>query len=328
MFTVLHLCSAHALKAVAQSFGRQTNDSGLKEFATFCFARLQDCVHMDAANSTFGNMCTVFGTKMESRKVQKSIQFLKDQISEVTVSEASEDFKAPLPEDRDHKIATSIVKRSPFTTHFRSVLQKGTAEVSGIQEEADNPYFCPQILDVLFENYMCIYPLWSGILLGDLARYGSDQTVSNLKQEIEQRDTNCHVEKWFDIVKNNILLKQKSLRPGEFVRKMHTSMQGRYKEHILQLDFPEKLLVKPLKALQKNLEQSQEEWAKKQEKDPKDFKSKYFSVPEDIPEPKALKRKRKNDSKRGIPTVELKKMPNEKKEVMSVKDTEEDTAKV
>ncbi|KAG9259521.1 hypothetical protein AMEX_G27815, partial [Astyanax mexicanus] len=162
-----------------------------------------------------------------------------------------------------------------------------------------------------FENYMCIYPLWSGVLLGDLARYGSDQTGSNSKQETEHRDTNCHVEKWFDIVKNDILLKQKSLRPAEFVRKMYTSMQGRYREHILQLNFPEKLLVKPLKGLREKLEQSQEEWAKKQEKDPKVDKSKYFSAPKEIPEPKAIKKQRQKDRKHGIAKVELQKKETE-----------------
>lgn len=40
-FTVLHICSAHVLKAVSQSFGRKTADKGLKDFATFAFARFE-----------------------------------------------------------------------------------------------------------------------------------------------------------------------------------------------------------------------------------------------------------------------------------------------
>lgn len=37
-FTVLHLCSAHIIKAVSQGIGRKTSDKGLKDFATFVFA--------------------------------------------------------------------------------------------------------------------------------------------------------------------------------------------------------------------------------------------------------------------------------------------------
>lgn len=36
MFTVLHICPAHMLKAVTQLIGRNTKDKGLKEFACVC----------------------------------------------------------------------------------------------------------------------------------------------------------------------------------------------------------------------------------------------------------------------------------------------------
>lgn len=44
-FTVLHICSAHILKAVRQAISKQSDDQGLRDFVTFAFARLHNaCV--------------------------------------------------------------------------------------------------------------------------------------------------------------------------------------------------------------------------------------------------------------------------------------------
>ncbi|KAF3832195.1 hypothetical protein F7725_025860 [Dissostichus mawsoni] len=56
MFTVLQICSAHVLKAVAQSIGRKTADKGLKEFASFAFARLQNATSMTTALTIFRSL--------------------------------------------------------------------------------------------------------------------------------------------------------------------------------------------------------------------------------------------------------------------------------
>lgn len=52
------------------------------------------------------------------------------------------------------------------------------------------------------DNYMAIYPLWSGVLLGNLKRNSSDKAEALSSPLISNtRDTNFHVEKWFGIVK-------------------------------------------------------------------------------------------------------------------------------
>ncbi len=53
----------------------------------------------------------------------------------------------------------------------------------------DNPYFCPGIITFLFDTYLAIFPLWIGLLLGDLSRYESHEEDlvtkrNNQKQEI------------------------------------------------------------------------------------------------------------------------------------------------
>ncbi len=89
-----------------------------------------------------------------------------------------------------------------------------------------NDFYCPGIINVLMSTYMGIFPLWSGILLGDLSRYSKESI-----KEIKTRETNCHVEQWFSIVKNHILQRKRFLRPADLISKMFNSLQGRYKQH-------------------------------------------------------------------------------------------------
>ncbi len=99
-------------------------------------------------------------------------------------------------DDDDRTNAQTIVGRSPFTYEFKKVLK----EVQGALEKEDsesthkeeNAYFCPGILDVLFDTYLGIFPIWSGLLLGDLKRYANDQEEYSFVPS-KTRDTNCHV---------------------------------------------------------------------------------------------------------------------------------------
>ena len=102
------------------------------------------------------------------------------------------------------------------------------------------------------------------------------------------RDTNCHVERWFGIVKQSILRKQRRLRPGTFVRKMHGSLQGfRYSEHIMCHNFSEQLLLKPSEP--KDITQSQEGWAQRNGATHTTAKSKFYTAPKTVPVPKRAK---------------------------------------
>jgi len=139
-------------------------------------------------------------------------------------------------DDKDEQSRT-IVGRSRFSSLFRSVFDKAITAVGEEVESSEvNLYFCPSIIQMLFKTYMAIFPMWSGVMLGDLQRHAVDKDIilmedGGQKQDIKTRETNCHVEGWFAIVKQHILMKARRLRPGKFVRKMYTSLQGRYIEH-------------------------------------------------------------------------------------------------
>ncbi|KAF4114297.1 hypothetical protein G5714_004520 [Onychostoma macrolepis] len=216
--------------------------------------------------------------------------------------------------------AATFTGRSPFTAYFQQAMQEVKEQVAGEETwlaKEDNPYYCPGIITVLFDTYLAIFPLWSGLLLGDLSRYEShEQDLVTTKKQPKTRDTNCHVEKWFGIVKHSIMEKGGGKKTGTFIRKMHQSLQGRYTENIIQHKLPQKLLLQPeppetpvnLDLSQEtwmktnlpqkpllqpeppetpvNLDQSKETWMKTNQERFPSTKSKFYSVPQKIPVPK------------------------------------------
>jgi len=126
----------------------------------------------------------------------------------------------------------------------------------------DNPCFCPGILTVLFDTYLAIVPLWSGLLLVDLARYESRQQelVTTLRL-LKTRDTNCHIESWLGIGLYSIMHKEKKVKPGTFIREINQSLQARYTENIIQHNLPQEIFLKPEPPM--TLDQCQETWMKK-----------------------------------------------------------------
>lgn len=75
-FTVLQLCSAHIIKAVAQGFGKLTKDRDIQEYATYSFAYLQNCTTLPQALDVFYHMCVLFGSELCTQTVQESERFL------------------------------------------------------------------------------------------------------------------------------------------------------------------------------------------------------------------------------------------------------------
>ncbi len=289
--TVLHICSAHILKAVRQAICRQTDDKGLRDFATFAFARLQNASNMTESTIVFRALCAMLTTPQNTKLVKESLCVLESVISrskEDTLEETtqSKDWEKCESEDRRH--AATVTGRSPFTAYFQQAMQEVKEQEAGEDTclvKEDNPYFCPGIITFLFDTYLAIFPLWSGLLLGDLSRYESHkEDLVTTKKHPKTRDTNCHVEKWFGIVKHSIMEKGKQNKPGTFIIKMHQSLKGRYTESIIQHNLPLKLLLQPETPV--NLDQSQETWMKKNQERFPSTKSKFYSVPQKIPVPK------------------------------------------
>lgn len=203
---MLHLCSAQVIKSVSFTLKKKkkTADEGLKKLVTYVFARLQNSVSEEAL-AIFRYLCMVLLAKHASKSVPKSLTFLENLImdKDATVEHIFED-EVQDKWEIDKTTLKTIVGCSPFTKVFMKV----NSDVISVLKEAkwqhsdDNPYYCPDMIGYLMDNYMDIYPLWSGDLLGNLKIYFSDKAEAlSSPPNSNTRDTNCHDEKWFGIEK-------------------------------------------------------------------------------------------------------------------------------
>ncbi|KAK0134976.1 120 protein in NOF-FB transposable element [Merluccius polli] len=79
-YTVLHLCSAHVLKAITGIISKHVTDKGHREFLTFVFARLQNTQSVDEAIEVFRALCIILFAKKHSPVVQNSVEQLTGMI--------------------------------------------------------------------------------------------------------------------------------------------------------------------------------------------------------------------------------------------------------
>ncbi|RXN07520.1 hypothetical protein ROHU_011936 [Labeo rohita] len=198
----------------------------------------------------------------DMRLQQSCRQFLDDLIrnkQEATEDLTDEEYIDMWENEEERRSANTTVGRSPYSRVFKKVFEEAKHTVDS-EEDGDeynrNVYHCPDVPIVLMNNYMGIYPLWSGAFLGDLRKYASDKdNTSHISDSIKTRDTNCHVEAWFAI----------------------------------------NLLVRPVRP-KKSVVFAEESWAKREEPAPqKAERSKYYSIPKKEPKPKTKATPSKKD---------------------------------
>ena len=290
------------------------------------FARLQNSRTLQEGANIFRCLCIILLSKNCSDVVEENLERLQSVIQhskcEHTVSSDSE---VNVNHEDALSLSQTIAGSSPFSAVFRHACDDAKEKIdtkqSSEQRSDHNLYYCPGIVKVLLDTYMPIFPLWSGIMLGDLTQPAVGINKKNLreqelneewtdkkdqeehedfddestdqKEEDEElvkdrtektRETNCHVEQWFGIVKHHILRKKKQLRPGTFIRTMYRSLQNRYIEHILKHNLPDRLITKPQTFM--DIKLSEETWAKKDHPEVKVGQSKYYTAPDRMPVPK------------------------------------------
>ncbi|XDV39447.1 hypothetical protein PO909_008694 [Leuciscus waleckii] len=297
-FTVLHLCSSHIIKAVTQGFAKKTGEYAVKEYATYCFGLLLNSTTLQEALNHFQDMAMLFMSANKSNAVMAAKNTLDQKILKSKPTTMDETLP-PYVEDmeRSSNIKT-ICGKSPFTHLFNGVLEK--IRCTQTESGTNNEFYCPGIINFLMSNYMGIFPLWSGMLLGDLSRFSKESN-----KEIKTKETNCHVEQWFSIVKNHILHRKRFLRPADFITKMFNSLQGRYTQHQMMHNLGSLSQVASPK--HQTIDQQEEQWAKRSlsERSAKHH-SKYFDPPEVVPQPKRRKTKQTSEGQSEVTSAQVK----------------------
>jgi len=221
---------------VTQGFSKKTGEYAVKEYATYCFGLLLNSTTLQEALNHFQDMALLFMSANKSNAVMAAKNTLDQKILKSSPTTMVETLP-PYVEDMERSSnINTICGTSPFTRLFNGVLEKNRSTQT--ESGTNNEFYCPGIINFLMTNYMGIFPLWSGLLLGDLSRFSKERP-----KEIKTRETNCHVEQWFSIVKNHILHRKRFLWPADFITKMFNSLQGRYTQHQMMHNLGSLLLL-------------------------------------------------------------------------------------
>ncbi|KAJ8034784.1 hypothetical protein HOLleu_21770 [Holothuria leucospilota] len=237
-FTYPHMCAAHMIKDISQHLRKETEDKQKKQFALYCFALLQTATSLQEGKEIFAHMCRVFQTPKKSASMLQSLQNLQQLIMKSGLeNDVDEDtFQEDVGRNENGDICAerqdSIKNSSPWRKEFLVVCDTAARPQQGIEgvEVCINEYEMPGFIQVLLDNFLHVFPLWSAVLLGDLTRYASDKDV-HPSEDFAKRATNGLIENWFGNIKKDFLPGGRNrLRPGEFVRKQYVNITGRLGE--------------------------------------------------------------------------------------------------
>ncbi|KAI2645922.1 Pre-mRNA-processing ATP-dependent RNA helicase PRP5 [Labeo rohita] len=222
-----------------------------------------------------------------SQTVRESLAFLEGLIS--SEDAILQDTTEEVPEKLEvgDSLSATTVGSSPYSRLFQGIHDdvKAIVEDENPQHE-ENLYYCPEVITFLLDNYMGVYPLWSGVLLGDLKRYAYDKAELPIPEHHKKRDTNYHVEQWFCIVKTSILRKKRHLRPAQLIQAMYRSLKGRYKDYIMRNNLPDDILLRRHRP-SSNVSFTEDRWGRRPSKKHKKgtVKSHFYRAPFEMPTP-------------------------------------------
>ena len=291
--TIIHICASHMIKSFINRIATITKDKGLKDFIVHWFALMQNTTSITSAIELWTNLSSALKTKSLTKEATESISILNSAIAskgEIVKEENTVCDHIDVTVEVDLASLEQqgpIRRRSPFYNAFEIPIS--------IDGHHDNDYYCPEALRLIHAQYLPLFPLWSGIMLGDLGRHMYPEAHTMIG---ETRDTNAPVENWMKIIKKDIFQGRKHILPGKFIRTMHSNLKGRIKAHNMDLR-PTKKQKK--KNLQEGFDDAKEVWlARKQTSQHR--QSKYFSSPTKVPTPK----KRKKNGSQGKGNFKIK----------------------
>jgi hypothetical protein len=239
--TVVHLCTAHIMHNLSTNL-RQTTKHNKKQrkIVMTMMTCIVNSISLEAASDIFKDCCIILKSKEQTDEVKAALKRIRRKAIPYTDCEMDEEGKVSpsdnIPYEKDIlDDEGTIMAASPFTAHFRNIEQNVEEDEGG--HGLPNEFRSEQHLKLLLNKYLPIYPMLSGMLLGDLERYLPDSHTSegqtNLpdsEEQTETRDTNAPVEAWFKMIKIDVLRRKRGLRLADFIRKLKKTIRGRLRE--------------------------------------------------------------------------------------------------
>lgn len=288
--TKLHICSAHLLHKIASRLSKMVSNKEARRYIMYVVARIVDADDLNDIDEAFKNLCILLLSKhVDSHPdLPKCVSYL----NKVVAKEDPEDEIHEDDNDEDEEEASTGFKpsESVFATHFKRTINEvksyiGDGDDQSTVEQDVNKYYSPDVVTYLLNTYMCILPLWTGIML--------DGGVTH--------DTNSCVENWMKILKSDILRRKTRLTPSNFIINVRSNLKGRIREYKTKCCRTKTKKPKQRGLSKNSFSKSEEKWGGKKAK-----KGVYFSSPSKLSTPtpatlsssrkKILKRKRESNA--------------------------------
>ena len=286
-FTYVHVCSAHMVQLVSRMLKEKIpSDKGLRKFVLYTFSLMINTTDLPSVRDLFSNLCIVLSSRRRTTKMERSLAALeaciKKQDATVQFTQDINDDNNVSPPDVDEgKIPPKTMREaSPYYQDFIGIYTQVIDDTTRLDKDTKltlNAYASPDVLKLILDRYMAIYPLWSGVLLGDLSRY-DHQNPTTVTAAEETRSTNSCIENYFGNLKKDITPgRAQRLRPAHFISRQFNHINAMLNEIETVRGVSAKLSKKrgvPVK----------ENWQPKSQ--PQAKRPLYFSPPKTMPTPK------------------------------------------
>lgn len=285
--TLIFICATHFLKLInkdIKKFNIKKDKRVLKTFL-FCVTLLQSSRNLNEFDIFLLNIYNLFNQKKLTNSVIVSIKDLRKSCIERKLNHINNIFShETLFSDEKNKILEfiklnekdlnkkhkeDIIKTSPFTKYFDSLLEKYKQTIKrdiSVIGNSENPFFSPDLF-FLIKKRLYLMPCWTGVLLS---------YKLNSQQLKRTYLTNNPVENWFGKLKHSILKNYFSngvVKPGvtEYTVAIYTKLEASYKR------FYQKIVQKDLKKfIHLNEKEEEEGWMEKKKNKISRKKGFYF----------------------------------------------------
>ena len=272
-FSVIHICVSYMIKTFANKAKKiSLKNKHLYQFLMKIFVLLSNKTDFKSLRTDLEYIMTVLLSPNTAEFTEIAEQYIADFQYDHQSNQVDMDLKDEEDSNtnNDTKIddymdidLQTIGEASPWRKLAQCVKEETNElikENNAVSNEkvGKNLLYSPDAADMLIKNFMYIYPLWSGVLLGPLNRYATDSTSQEKELDFtETRDSNAIIESWFSIVKKNIFRGKERLEPSFFITTLKQNINARLKE----ISFPN--IRKTKIKINKGSEMAEEKWSRK-----------------------------------------------------------------
>ncbi|CAF1403939.1 unnamed protein product [Adineta ricciae] len=238
--TFLRLCCSHAMKAFSRGlFKINVSKEAHHHLMTF-FAILLNSTNIAGIFDLYRCIIHIYGdpycdtpyTTLASLLNKSELDGfdVEPYLEECNVQDDKE-LKQDFLDETD--ITTdAIIRQSPFNIKARADIPALSRffERKKLDEEPRNQLYSAKVVHLLHKWFAYI-PLWSGILVGFYERYAKDKKAvsTNQWQFGYGRVSNASIETYFRTIKSSVLEHHTTLRPNEFLMRIHNHVIARMK---------------------------------------------------------------------------------------------------